>query len=207
MRGLGKSIAISLIAAVLLTGCAPIIETGIYPDEMFPLFEKPARSATVVLDTSRLGKTDEPVDPEDIRQVLQQLSGRAGFIKEVVSSQTGSCRRGQACAEVFLTRLDYKKEAMQLPPGPPLGLCILYPLVFPVLLKRDYIKLELTVQADLRFSNGNGDVEKQFFLSETSTGRANFFNSGEQDAFAMLKKIAFHNFSLQLLSEFSADDI
>jgi hypothetical protein len=202
MGRLGKSIALCIIVATALAGCAPIIETGLYPEEMFPLFEKPSRSATIVLDASRLEETDEAVDPEDLKQVLQKISGKSGFIQDVVSRQSGSCRREQVCAEIFLTRLNYKKEAIRLPPGPPLGLSILYPLSFPLLLKRDYIKLELTVQADLQFSDSQGRVEKHFFLSEGSTGRANFFNYGEEEAVARLKEIAFRNFSLQLLSEF-----
>lgn len=194
--------AIVIVCSMTLAGCAPIIETGMYPDPVFAAPGHFAEGATIVLDTSRLEKTADTPDPEELKQVLQQLSRKTGFIEEVVSRQTGSCRRAQVCAEVFLTKLDYRKEALRLPPGPPLGLSLLYPLVFPVLLKRDYIKLELTVQADLRFSDSEGRLEKEFFLSETSTGRANFFNSGEQDAVARLKEIAFYNFSLQLLGEF-----
>jgi hypothetical protein len=199
-EGRGRLLFLILTATMLPAACAPVIETATYPLSMAAAPAEPS-GGCIVLDPARIEKTAEAPDLIELKKKLEEVLNSLGLVRDVRVGPAGSC--GQAAyAEVALTRLEYTKKALRLPPPAPLGIAILYPLMLPVLMHRDFIRLEIIVQADLLFHGGEGHLTKQLFLSETSTARANFFNSGEEGAVERLREIAFHNFSIQLLSEF-----
>jgi hypothetical protein len=105
-------------------------------------------------------------------------------------------------ATVALTRVEYTMHGTRFPPGPPLGLACLYPLAAPVLFERDYLKLEATIEAELLVYDRDGAVAGKTYVTESATGRANFFASGKKKAATVLQDIAFRNFSEQVVREF-----
>lgn len=193
--------AAALTILVVSSGCGPVIETAMRADTPFVKDQTEQTDFSAVLDFSGLELTAETLDPAALQQTIEATAVASGRFRTVaVDKGDDSGRQGRIV--IALSRLEYRKRALRLPPPPPFGLVLLYPFVFPLLLQREYIKLEVVVQADLLLYDDEGRLSKQLFLSESATGRANMFNSGEAQGSVTLQKTAFHNFSRQVVSEF-----
>ena len=184
-------------------GCAPVIMTGRHDIQLFAPVEKRSEIVEVALVTSRLEKTEDTIDIAKLKKALEKEFVATGlFTGSRVQITGGDAPHLSGSIEVRLTRLEYTKTALRLPPAPPLGLAVLLPVVAPLMLTRDYIKLQVTVEADLLLYDAEGRLAKEIFMSESAIAQANFFNMGEGRAAEKLESIALHNFCRQLLQEF-----
>lgn len=201
----GKYIVLGIAGLMALSGCAPVIETG---RDMTPLpleAGKKFGQVTIVIIAGNLEQGPDLIDPAKLRTALEDQMKASGVISQprvLLSTARDASEIGRAEAAIVLTRLHSTIQSLRSPPSPPLGIGLLYPLVTPLLLKRDYLKLQAALEAELLFYGADGAVTKQLFLSETADGRANFFNSGGAGAAGKLVSIALHNFCRRVLSEF-----
>jgi hypothetical protein len=191
---------VPVLAALL--GCAPVIETDVRDRDLPPIEGVSPERVSIVLDASRLERTSDTLDPALLKVTLEkELASSGAFRQYRVGIDDASADREPARVTVALTRLEYVKQGMQLPPAPPLGLACLAPVIVPMLFERDYLKLEVTVQAELLVHDREGTAVSRTFVTESATGRADFFASGEQTAATVLRDIAFRNFSGQVMRE------
>jgi len=192
---------VPVIAALL--GCGPVIETTARDRQLSPVEGMSIERISILLDTSRLERTAETLDPARLKEKLEEELGSSGVFRQYrveIADAPPASEPGRTA--VAFTQLEYVTQNIRFPPAPPLGLACLYPVAAPVLFERDYLKLEVTIQAELLVYNRYGAVAGRTYLTESASGRANFFASGEKKAAAELQDIAYRNFSGQLIREF-----
>jgi hypothetical protein len=198
---LGSSVVLIVAVMTALLGCAPVIETAVRDRELSVEGVSRERIA-IVLDTSRLERTSDAADLARLKDSLERELASSGVFRQYrVVIDAPSADHEPVRATVALTRLDYVKQGMRFPPAPPLELACLAPVVAPMLFERNYLRLEVTAQAELLVQDREGTVTGRTFVSESATGRADFFASGEGKAATVLQDIAFRNFSGQVVRE------
>ena len=194
---------LSLSGAVMLAGCAPVMETALDTTPLPGDAGAAIRPTTIVIATSELERTPELIDPAKLKETMEGVMrssdlfpGASVVLSDVPGQGTG------ARMEIVLSRLNYSVQSIRMPPTPPCGFPLFAPFVAPALFQKNYLQLEAVAEGDVLFYDARNEPVYRFFLSENATGRANFFNSGGAAAKERLTGIALHNFSIRIIREF-----
>lgn len=199
----GVSLVLSAPVLAALLGCAPVIETTVRDRDLPPVEGAAVERVSIMLDTSRLERTPDTLDPARLKDRLEEelrLSGM--FPQHRVMIGGAPADEEPFSVTIALTRLEYTKRGLRFPPAPPFGIACLVPVIAPFLLTRDYLKLEAAAEAELLVHDRQGALTGMTYVNESATGRADFFASGEEKAATVLQDIAFRNFSGQVVREF-----
>jgi hypothetical protein len=187
----------------LVSGCAPIIQTGMDATPLPVDAGTAYQQATIVIVTSQLEPSPDRIDPVKLKEALEEQLRSSGVLAQSrVVLADGPAAADIPRIEITLSRLDYTIEGLRMPPSPPCGIVFLYPLIAPSLLRRDYLRHQVVVEGDLLLYDAHHRTPDHLFLSETATGQTDLFNSGGSAAAARLREIALHNFSRRALAEF-----
>lgn len=197
-------VALFLSAFMIFTAaCAPVI--------MEPAPELPRIPGTggtprfigdIVVVTAGIEKNDDRIDPEELGAYLAALLRDAGAPSgiRVLTAETAS-GQGFPRVEIELERMDYTILMRRPPPAPPCGLPILYPLIAPIMLVREYFQPQALIEGSLVLYDAGGRVEKQVFLSEAAYARASIFNMGGDKTRRELSSRAIGRFSRSVVRQ------
>lgn len=198
LRARGRWLLRGLTAACMALGaCAPIIETAVRP---LPDAISADQAGRIVVATSSFVKTKDSLDPAVILPLLRKAAEKRR--PPVVLAPAGAGEGvgdGDSHVRLDVDQLDYSISPLKLPPEPPLGLGILYPFILHRMLTRDYLRLELSVRADLTVQDPAGGVVSRITVSERSFARVNMFKYGEEAAVGKLTEVAVNNLFGQVL--------
>lgn len=202
MHGVATALSVSLLMA-FASACAPVI---MEPARELPRI--PASGASprfvgdIVIVTAGLEKNDDLIDPEGLGAYLAAMRSEDGIMTDtrisVVESASG---QGFPRAEIILDRMDYTIIMRRPPPSPPCGLPILYPLIAPFMLAREYFQPQALIEGSFVLYDEGGRVEKQVLLSESAHARASIFNMGGDKTRRELSSRAISRFSRSVVRQ------